>query len=236
MQPWGMGWLLGTCQSATHCPVYWIQIHWHESEAAQLGLVEVLCSLPSCRLHHTPLSSALSMPQGRLAPESLLKKGHRSHLEVISWPLYFSLVLVFFFFFFFTVAAHRGWDPSSDPSHTASALTLVLVFYSNITHDYKDRSFLQNPSVVLQCPWVGSPGTAWLDSLLGETQSLNGGVSLGCGPIWSSTREGPISSWLLQLLEVHVTKGSFSCWLSAPHQMRVCSVAQSCLTLQTHAL
>ena len=203
MQPWGMGWLLGTCQSAPHRPVYWIQIHWHGSEAAQLGLVEVLCSLPSCRLHHTPLSSALSMPQGRLAPESLLKKGHRSHLEVISWPLYFSL---------------------------------VLVFYSNITHDYKDRSFLQNPSVVLQCPWVGSPGTAWLHSLLGETQSLNGGVILGCGPIWSSTREGPISSWLLQLLEVHVTKGSFSCWLSAPHQMRVCSVAQSCLTLQTHAL
>ena len=166
------------------------------SEVAQLGLVEVLCSLLCSRLHHTPLSSVLAMTQGCLALESLLKKGHRSHLEVMSWPLYFSL---------------------------------VLVFYSNVTHDYKGRSFLQNPSVVLQSSWVGGPDKAWLDSLLGETQSLNGDVSLGCGPIWSATREGPTSSWLLQLLEVHVTKGSFSCWLSAPPQMRVCSAAQCCL-------
>ena len=76
----------------------------------------------------------------------------------------------------------------------------------------------------------------WMDSLLGETQSLNGGVSLGSSPIWSSTREGPISSWLLQLFEVHVTKGSFSCWLSAPHQMRVCSVTATPCTATYQAL
>lgn len=57
MQPWGTRLAFG------HLPVRpltaqftRIQIHWHGSEAAQLGLVEVPCSLLSCRLPSPPLS------------------------------------------------------------------------------------------------------------------------------------------------------------------------------------